>query len=86
MYYISLQKLSEIGYMHILAYTCVHTSRILVKERERMKDYKELPQIILEAKKAQDLWLTGSGLKKRHNSSLSPKTGGKKKSMFQLKW
>ena len=42
-----------------------------------MKGYKELPHVILEAKEAQDLWLTGSGLKKSHHSSLSPKTRGK---------
>lgn len=29
-----------------------------------MKGYKERPQVILEAKKAQDLWLAGLGLKK----------------------
>ena len=29
-----------------------------------MKGYKEQPQVILEAKKAQDLWLAGLGLKK----------------------
>lgn len=37
---------------------CTYISHI--SERERMKDYKELPQVILEAKKAQYLWLAGS--------------------------
>lgn len=55
---------------------CTYISHI--SERERMKGYKELPQVILEAKKAQDLWLAGLGLKKSHHFSLSPKTGGKK--------
>ena len=51
-----------------------------------MKGYKEQPQEILEAKKAQDLWLAGLGLKKSHHFQPESKDWGKKKSMFQLKW
>ena len=44
-----------------------------------MKGYKEQPQVILEAKKAQDLWLAGLGLKKSHHFQPESKDWGKKK-------
>ena len=44
-----------------------------------MKGYKEQPQEILEAKKAQDLWLAGLGLKKSHHFQPESKDWGKKK-------